>query len=226
MIITADGISKTFPRKSGNANFFHAVQKTSLEIKKGEFAAVLGRSGSGKSTLLNILCGLLTPSEGKIWYDDTDIYKLGDRELSEFRNIHIGIIPQTQSVLPNLTVLENVTLPCCLYSKNTDCTKDAERLMNITGIAELRDVFASDLSGGEMRRTAIARALIQKPDILFADEPTSDLDDDNTQNILKLLKSISENGTAVFMVTHESECEKYADTVYRMNAGILETISH
>ncbi len=225
MIIKAVDAVKTYPRKNGEANFFYAVQKTSLTIEKGEFTAILGRSGSGKSTLLNMLCGLLSPTEGQILYDDTDLYKMNDAELSLFRNKHIGVIPQVQSVLPNLTVYENITLPCFIDNNKADCYNYAEELLKLMDITHLKDVYASDLSGGEMRRTAIARALIQKPDVIFADEPTADLDDENTVNILKLFKNISESGTAVFIVTHESDTIKYADRVYRMDNGIIKSKS-
>lgn len=221
MIIKAEGISKTYPRKSAEANYFYAVKETSLELKEGTLSVILGRSGSGKSTLLNMISGLLMPSSGKVLYDDTDIYSLNDKELSVFRNKNIGMIPQVQSVLPNLTVMENVTLPYMLYKKNNSITEYAEELLKTVDISNLKDVYASDLSGGEMRRVAIARALIQKPKIILADEPTSDLDDENTKNVFEIFKKVTSKGISVLVVTHETESKEYADVVYKMTSGEL-----
>lgn len=221
MIIKADAVSKTYPRKSSESNFFYAVKETSLELKEGTLAVILGRSGSGKSTLLNMIAGLLTPSSGKVLYDNTDIYSLNDKDLSFFRNKNIGMIPQVQSVLPNLTVMENITLPHMLYEKNNNADKYAEELLERVGISHLKDVYASDLSGGEMRRVAIARALIQKPSIILADEPTSDLDDENTKNVFEIFKKVTAKGISVLIVTHETESKEYADEVYKMTSGEL-----
>ena len=221
MIIKAEAISKTYPRKSSNANYFYAVKETSLELKEGTLAVILGRSGSGKSTLLNMIAGLLTPSSGKVIYDNTDIYGLSDKELSVFRNKNIGMIPQVQSVLPNLTVMENITLPHMIYEKDNSINEYAEELLETVGISDLKDVYASDLSGGEMRRVAIARALIQKPSIILADEPTSDLDDENTKNVFKIFKKVTSKGISVLIVTHETESKEYADEIYKMSSGEL-----
>ena len=221
MIIKADGISKTYPRKNAEANYFYAVKETSFELKAGILAVILGRSGSGKSTLLNMIAGLLSPSSGKVLYDDIDIYGLNDKELSVFRNKNIGMIPQVQSVLPNLTVIENVILPYMLYEKNNNVYEYAEELLDTVGISHLKDVSASDLSGGEMRRVAIARALIQKPSIILADEPTSDLDDENTKNVFEIFKNITSKGISVLIVTHETESKEYAHEVYKMTSGEL-----
>ena len=129
------------------------------------------------------------------------------------------MIPQVQSVLPNLTVMENVTLPYMLYEKNNSITEYAEELLETVDISNLKDVYASDLSGGEMRRVAIARALIQKPKIILADEPTSDLDDENTKNVFEIFKKVTSKGISVLVVTHETESKEYADVVYKMTSG-------
>ncbi len=221
MIIKAEDISKTYFRKSSRSNYFYAVNKTSFVLEGGKLAVILGRSGSGKSTFLNMIAGLLKPSSGRILYGDTDIYSMNDKELSVFRNKNIGMIPQVQSVLPNLTVSENIKLPYTLYRKDDNIEGYASELMELVGISHLKDVDASDLSGGEMRRVAIARALIQKPGIILADEPTSDLDDENTENVFKIFRSITEKGISVLIVTHETESKSYADSVYRMNSGEL-----
>ena len=224
MILKAEGINKRFFRQTKGANYFYAVDKTDIELKGGELTAITGRSGSGKSTLLNMLSGLLEPTEGKVLFDGRDIYALGDKELSMLRNEHFGIIPQGQTGLASLTVLENVLLPCYMYKKGKDMTAFAEELLEKVGIADLRDAFPTELSGGENRRLAIARALIQSPDIIFADEPTGDLDDENTKAVLELLRQTADSGKAVLLVTHENDALSYADRVFRMNGGIVNDI--
>lgn len=225
MAVKALGISKKYFRKTGEANYFYALKKTDFEIKAGSVTVISGRSGGGKSTLLNMLAGILMPSEGTVMFDDTDIYKMNDKELSVFRNKHIGVIPQIQSALGNLTVMENVLLPASLY-KNAEAVKEyASELLELLGLLELRDADASGLSGGEARRMAIARALVQKPDIILADEPTGDLDDENTKIVFELFRKIAANGAAVVVVTHENEAYKYADEVYRMSLGEITRLN-
>ena len=221
MVIKADGVTKRYFRNTNNANYFYAVKKSDITLKQGELTAVTGRSGSGKSTLLNIMGGLLVPTDGKVFFDDKDIYALSDRELSVLRNKSIGVIPQGQSALASLTVLENVMLPYYMYQKNGDIKKRAEELLETVDIANLANVYPSELSGGENRRLAIARALIQDPDIILADEPTSDLDDENTKIVLELLRAAADRNKAVLLVTHENDALDYADNVYRMNSGEL-----
>lgn len=230
MTLNAQNISKKYTRKSKNANFFYAVKETDFELKENSLTEICGRSGSGKSTFLNMMCGILSPSSGHILICDeksqADLYNMDDKELSLFRNAHFGVVPQGQSGLSSLTVIENVKLPALVYGEDSNkVTEEAENLLEKVGIADLRDEFPQNLSGGEMRRMAIARALINKPEFIFADEPTSDLDDENTRNILSLLKQIASEGAAVLLVTHETDAEKYADTVYKMNAGALEKVS-
>ena len=219
MNVKASGISKRYFRKTGGANYFYAVQPASLEISPGEMTVLTGRSGSGKTTLLNMLSGLLMPSEGKVWYDDTDLYALDDKELSRLRSGRIGIVPQGRSAVDTLTVLENILLPAHLYHRPLP-EKTAEQWMDVLGIAQLRDARPAELSGGELRRMAIARALAQEPEILFADEPTGDLDDENTRLVLSAFRDYAhEKKKAVFMVTHENDALLYADRVYKMDGG-------
>ena len=223
MILKAEQISKRYFRKTGEANHFFAVRNVSLELTPGSVTVLMGRSGSGKTTLLHMLSGLLTPTEGKVWLDETDLYQLSDDDLSRLRNEKIGVIPQGKSALDALTVWENIMLPLDLRGskKETDAVDGwLERL----GIVHLRDAMPAELSGGELRRMAIARALAGTPDILLADEPTGDLDDENTQLILKLLREEANRGAAVLIVTHESGALTYADNSFRMNGGNLESI--
>ena len=220
MILRAKSISKQFFRQSKTKNVFMAVQKTDLILQAGQLTEITGRSGSGKSTLLNMLAGLLSPTTGKVFLDDTDIYGLEDGERSRLRGREIGVIPQGQTGLHSLTVLENVMLACLLYGEygSEDLAID---LLERVGIANLRDVYPNELSGGEMRRLSIARALIRSPGILLADEPTGDLDDENTHAVLRLLRRAADEGAAVLLVTHEREAETYADKIYKMDGGSL-----
>ncbi len=222
MILKAEGINKRFFRKSGGANFFYAVQDTDFTLEAGELCMITGRSGSGKSTFLNMLAGLLEPSGGRVSYDDTDIYTLDDKKLSRLRNTNIGVIPQGQTALSAMTVLENVKLPYLLYSKPDEkIDKYAEELLETVGISDLKNSYPNELSGGENRRLAIARAMIMRPAVIFADEPTGDLDDENTKTVFELLKKTAKSGTAVLLVTHENDAAEYADRAYRMNGGVL-----
>ena len=221
MKLRAEGIQKKFYRVHGDSNYFCAVDTLDFELPEGRLTEITGRSGSGKSTLLNMLAGLLKPTAGRVLWDDTDIYALTDAKLSALRNRAVGVVPQGQTGLHSLTVLENVLLPSRLYGKGAP-EAEAKKLLETVGIAELAQARPGELSGGEMRRMAIARALIMKPGILLADEPTGDLDDENTGIVLRLLRGVADTGTAVLLVTHEAEAAKYADSVWRMNAGTLE----
>ena len=219
MRIRAEQIKKEFYRKSRGSNIFDAVSTCDFAMDEGTLTVIKGRSGGGKSTLINMLSGILVPTEGKVLYGDIDIYKMNDRELSCYRNSHIGYVPQGKSAIASLTLMENIMLPGILYGFRNET--EAVRLMDKFGISHLRDAMPEELSGGELRRMAIARALIKKPDVLFADEPTGDLDDENTTTVFEILREVADNGTAVLVVTHESDASKYADKVFRMDAGEL-----
>lgn len=218
-MLQANVVTKTFRRGSRS---IAAVKETTLNLTAGHLTAVIGRSGSGKSTLLNLLAGLLPPSSGKVLLDGQDLYQLSDVELSKLRNQKIGVIPQGQTALHNLTVLENVLLPCALYPGNDNVTELANALLEQVNIAHLAAARPASLSGGELRRMSIARALIRQPEVILADEPTGDLDNENTNAVIALLRRAADKGAAVLLVTHEPDTLKSADAVYRMNDGILE----
>lgn len=220
MELRAEGISRRYFRQGKGTNVFFAVKETDFTLPAGALTEIVGRSGSGKSTFLNMLAGLLAPTTGKVFLDGADLYALDDGERSRLRNRAIGVIPQGQTGLHSLTVLENVLLPCMLYGAESR-RDEAVDLLEKVGIAHLRDVYPNALSGGEMRRMAIARAMIRRPGILLADEPTGDLDDENTAEVLRLLRRAAGEGAAVLLVTHEKEAEAYADFLWRMNAGEL-----
>ena len=223
MLITAPNISKSYQRK-GSRRTCDALLPTDINIESGKLTIITGRSGSGKTTLLNILSGLLKPTKGNVLYDKTDIYSLSDKELSELRSKHTGFIPQGQSILSSLTVLENILLPAALAGNGEKNRAYADTLLSKLGLDELRHAYPNELSGGELRRAAIARALINSPKIIFADEPTNDLDDENTSLVFGVLKGEAEKGAAVVAVTHEPSARAYADTILKMNGGRLEAL--
>ncbi len=220
-MIKANKISKSFIRKKGESNIFYAVNETNLEIDDGKFIIILGKSGSGKTTLINILSGLLTPSSGNVIINDTDIYSLDDKNRSIFRNKNLGFIPQGQTGLQNLTILENILLPTLIYEKD-DKENLAIRLLNDLDIIDLKDSYPNELSGGELRRMAIARAIIMNPSIIFADEPTGDLDEINTKKVLDILRNLANNGKTIIMVTHDKDAISYADIIYKMENGTIK----
>lgn len=222
MSLTAKKITKKFFRKTSSANYFYALKETDFEVTKGSLTVITGRSGSGKTTLLTILAGLLSPSEGEVLIDNKSIYSLSDKELSRLRNEKIGFIPQDSAAIFSLNVLENVLLPIMMYRKVSEKDREyASELLEILDISSLSEVMPSELSGGELRRMSIARALVNKPEFIFADEPTGDLDDENTLEVLKYLRAIADSGIAVVMVTHDAEAAHFADRFFRMNGGEL-----
>ena len=226
MVLSAVNVSKNFTREGRGTNILTAVSDVSLELIPGQLICLSGPSGSGKSTLLNMLSGLLPPSDGKILLDDTDIYSLDDAALSLIRNEKLGMIPQGQSALYALNVLENVMVPYTLYHKPSgeeyeNMKKKAEELLYCAGIKELASVMPSELSGGELRRMAVCRALLMTPDIVLADEPTGDLDEENTAVVMKMLKAKAEEGGCVFVVTHDSQVYDYADLRLEMKKGLI-----
>lgn len=199
-----------------------AVKDIDLTVSKGSFLSIVGRSGSGKSTLLNLIAGLLEPTVGEIVLDGSNMANLLDKEASLMRNSQIGYIVQGRSALGNLTVLENVCLPFYLFQRVGNAEKKALELIERVGISHLKNAYPAQLSGGELKRMAIARSLINSPKLLLADEPTSDLDSENTEGIMTLFRKIADQGTTVMLVTHEAETLRYGDTVYRMEAGSLK----
>lgn len=202
---------------------FSAVNNVNFAMEQNDFVCIMGKSGSGKTTLLNMIAGLLTPTQGKITLNQTNLFELDDQQVSTFRNQHIGYIPQGSSLLPNLTAIDNIRLPFYL-SKRDDktCFSYAQTLLEKANISYLQDAYPANMSGGEMRRVAILRALICKPQIIIADEPTSDLDDESSSDIMQLLTDIHQQGAALLMVTHDKEVASYSQQIMKMSAGKLD----
>ena len=211
-------ISKSYNRQGKD---FFAVKDVNLNISDGDFIHIIGRSGSGKSTFLNIVAGLLSADKGSLSLDGTNYMELPDEEKSKFRNKNIGFIPQSPALLGYLNILENIRLPYDMYEKEGDSEGKARYFLNELGLEHLAKSYPKELSGGEIRRIIIARALMTDPKILIADEPTSDLDIEATKEVMDLLKKINEKGTTVLIVTHELDTLKYGKKVYTMSEGVL-----
>jgi putative ABC transport system ATP-binding protein len=221
-VLEAEHISKEYRR--GEETFF-AVHDVSLALGSGEFVCIMGRSGSGKSTLLNILAGLLLPGSGRILFQGSDYAAMRDRELSRLRNKKIGYIMQGRSILPNLTVKQNVLLPAFLDKNEFDVSGRAVLLLEQVGIPHLAAQYPSRLSGGELRRVAIARALLNDPDLLIADEPASDLDAETAAELMELFASLARKGLSILMVTHDGDAEGLCGRSYTMKSGVLTDLT-
>ncbi len=200
---------------------FYAVDHVDLTVNEGDFVTIIGRSGSGKSTLLSLCAGMLPASSGSVALNGTELSGKSDAELSRLRNDGIGYIPQDAPALPALTVLENVMLPCCLWRHGGDTEGAARLLLERFGIAGLADSMPAELSGGELRRAMIARALINRPRLLIADEPTSDLDVENSRAVMAEFARLNAEGLTVLIVSHDLETMKYGLRVYSMESGKL-----
>ena len=221
MIIEATGLTKEFARARGGKRLFTAVHPLDIGLEERQLTVVSGHSGSGKSTLANMLAGILTPTAGHVRLDGTDLYSLRDEELSRLRNERIGLVPQGHTALRALTVLDNVLLPSILYTKDEAPADRARELLVAVGLGDLTDAAPTELSGGELRRMAIARALLMDPAIVVADEPTAGLDSANATAVLTLLRDAADRGTAVLVVFHEAEAQRFADRSYVMEDGHL-----
>lgn len=200
-------------------NIVKALDGINLSIDEGEFVAIVGASGSGKSTLLHMLGGLDRPTEGKVYIDNKDIFSMNNDKLAIFRRRKIGFIFQSYNLIPVLNVWENITLPIGLDKKNIDedYVKD---LINTVGISEKIKALPNSLSGGQQQRVAIVRALSNKPSIIFADEPTGNLDSKTSAEVINLLKvSIKKYNQTLVMITHDDKIAQMADRIIRIVDG-------
>lgn len=220
-MIELGNVTKTYVLDKETA--ISPVRDITLNVSEGEFILIIGRSGSGKTTLLNIAAGLIKPTSGKVRIASEDVWGMSDKELSLLRAQKIGFIFQFPSLLPSLSVLENVVLPTRFAAANQhgNVYDRAAKLLDTVGLSERMDVYPRQLSSGEQKRVVIARALINKPSILLADEPTSDLDELTEHEIMSLLKEIHTTGLTILMVTHNLDLVTYASRVLRMENGNL-----
>lgn len=216
-MIEVNDLVKTYPTKVPTL----ALRGVSFDIKEGEFVSLMGRSGSGKSTLLHQLGLLDTPTSGRVRIDGTDVLALSDTDRTRFRLKNLGYIFQEYALIAELTAFENVLLPAMALEGNHD-REHAEDLLKLVGLADRLEHYPSELSGGEQQRVAIARSLVNKPKILYADEPTANLDSENAKLILELFVQLNkELNQTILMVTHEPDDKKYVDRVIHMKDGVL-----
>lgn len=217
-ILKTSGLAKTYGM---NETAVKALKPTDLEIKEGEFLAIVGPSGSGKSTLLHLLAGLDKPSAGKVFINEQDIYELSENELSRYRRQNVGFIFQAFNLIPILSAEENIKLPVLMDGKKVD-EGYIDELMDVLNIKERRKHLPGELSGGQQQRVSIARALANKPSIIFADEPTGNLDSKNSKEVLQLLKStIEKYNQTLIMITHDGSIAQMADRVITISDGMI-----
>lgn len=221
-IITTKALTKTF---TDGDRITRVLKGIDLEIKKGEFTAVMGRSGAGKSTLLYQLGLLDQPTSGEIIIDGFDTHTLTDDQKTQFRLDHLGYVFQDYALLPDLTALENVALPLMMQGHTTERAYEmsTEALVKV-GLGDRIKNLPAKLSGGQQQRVSIARAIAHFPKIIFADEPTANLDTESSKMILDIFSELHKNGQTIIMVTHEEEYSSAADRVIIMKDGVIEEI--
>ncbi|MDP4093616.1 MAG: ABC transporter ATP-binding protein [Bacillota bacterium] len=211
---------------SDDFSSFTAVDNVDINIMTGDFVSIIGRSGSGKSTMLNMIAGLLRPTSGKILINGADLWSMNDKDMAKIRNSKIGYVPQGLSLLSNLTILDNVRLPFYLDKRKDNGIDRAKKLLEEMRIQSLAQRYPAQLSGGEMRRVAIARALVNNPEILIADEPTADMDEETSEEVMKLFGRINSEGITILLVTHEYDITNYGNRIYKMSSGKLAEKYH
>ncbi|WP_428224724.1 ABC transporter ATP-binding protein [Flavobacterium sp.] len=220
-LIDIKNIKRDFQLGSETINVLKGID---LHINKGEYVALMGPSGSGKSTLMNLLGCLDTPTSGQYILNGKDVSKMIDDELAEIRNKEIGFVFQTFNLLPRTTALDNVALPMIYagYSK-TDRNLRATEVLKQVGLGDRMDHQPNQLSGGQRQRVAVARALVNKPSIILADEPTGNLDSKTSVEIMRLFDEIHANGNTVILVTHEEDIAQHAHRIIRLKDGLIES---
>ena len=217
-LLEVKNLSKTYG--SGEAAV-HALKGASFRVPKGEYVAVVGESGSGKSTLLNLIGALDTPTSGKVWIDGRDIFSMKERSLTVFRRRNIGFIFQSFNLIPELTVEQNIIFPLLLDYRKPD-KKYLEELLSVLNLKERRRHLPGQLSGGQQQRVAIGRALITRPALILADEPTGNLDTQSTSEVVSLLKEASRRyEQTILMITHSRSIAQTADRILQVSDGVL-----
>ena len=217
-LLQVRNVSKTYG--SGEAAV-HALKRVCFTVPKGEFVAVVGESGSGKSTLLNIIGALDTPTSGRVFLDGQDIFSMKERNLTVFRRRNIGFIFQSFNLVPELTVEQNLVFPLLLDNQKPD-RRYLEELLTVLGLKERRRHLPSQLSGGQQQRVAIGRALITRPALILADEPTGNLDTRNTSEVITLLKEASRlYEQTIVMITHSRSIAQSADRILQVSDGVV-----
>jgi putative ABC transport system ATP-binding protein len=219
-VIHTEGLTKDYVL---GAETVHALRGIDLEIKKNEYVAIMGPSGSGKSTLMNLIGCLDTPTDGEYWLNNTAVSKLDDDELAAIRNREIGFVFQTFNLLPRATALHNVELPLIYGGTSAKARRErAEHVLDQVGLADRMDHRPSELSGGQRQRVAVARALVNEPAILLADEPTGNLDSQTGAEIMALFDELHDSGQTILLVTHEHDIAMHARRRITLRDGEVE----
>ena len=217
-LLEVNNICKTY---GSGETAVHALKKVSFSVPKGEYVAIVGQSGSGKSTLLNIIGALDTPTSGRVTIGGKDIFSMDDRKLTVFRRRNIGFIFQAFNLIPELTVEQNIIFPVLLDYQKPD-KKHLEELLTVLNLKERRSHLPSQLSGGQQQRVAIGRALMTRPSLILADEPTGNLDTHNSSEVIALLKEASKKyEQTILMITHNHSIAQTADRVLQVSDGVL-----
>lgn len=224
IVLSCNELKKNYKSESGSEDL-RILRGVDLEIKKGEISAIVGSSGSGKSTLLHILGGLDRPTSGDVYWSNQSIYTHTPDKLAELRNSHVGFVFQFHHLLPEFTAVENVMMPALIKGDPfKPSEKRASELLDLFGLNDRREHRPSQLSGGEQQRVSMARALMNRPSIILADEPTGNLDEKNTDTILKLLFELRDmEGVSIILITHEKEIAKKCDTLYLLQNGVIQS---
>ena len=217
-LLEVQSVSKTY---GSGETAVHALKNAAFSVPKGEFVAVVGESGSGKSTLLNMIGALDTPTSGKVFVDGKDIFAMKERSLTVFRRRNIGFIFQSFNLIPELTVEQNMIFPLLLDYRKPD-KNYLEELLSVLHLTERRGHLPSQLSGGQQQRAAIGRALITRPALILADEPTGNLDTQNTSEVISLLKEVSRlYEQTIIMITHSPGIAQTADRILQVSDGVV-----
>lgn len=212
------GLKKTYGKGSASVQ---ALRGLSFELKQGSFTIIMGKSGCGKSTLLHILSGILNPSEGQIFINGEDLFEMSDRHRTLFRKREIGFVFQFFNIFPELTIEENIMLPLKINRMVVD-KEHYNKLITELELETILDRYPATLSGGQQQRVAIARALIHKPSIVFADEPTGNLDEATSKVVMDIFKKLQKSlNQTIILVTHDRDLAKYADRVIEMRDGLI-----
>lgn len=221
LIVTAENLSKSYI--SNKKNTLKVLKSISLEIEENKISLIVGASGAGKSTLLHLLGGLDRPDEGKVFYEQKNIFDFNNDKLAKFRNENMGFVFQFHHLLPEFTAIENVAIPQMIKGITLkSALQYSKSLLDMVGLSDRADHKPAELSGGEQQRVAVARALVNNPKIIFADEPTGNLDSANSEAIHKLLFELRDNFKKTFViVTHNPELMKLADVIFEIKDGVI-----
>jgi ABC-type lipoprotein export system ATPase subunit len=225
-IITGSNIHKNFSLDRKGGQLLQVLRGIDIAVVKGEMIAIVGASGSGKSTLLHVLGGLDRPSEGKVLWKESDISALTDEEIAKRRRTMIGFVFQFHNLLPEFSAVENVMIPMMIAGEGSGKARArAEVLLNKVGLGDRKDHRPSELSGGELQRVAVVRALANEPEILFADEPTGNLDSENSEHLIELFIDLNrKDGQTIVVVTHSEQFFRRAHRILKMTDGRLSAI--